>query len=179
MAIGTMANYTANILVDIPRGAATWGIQTFRVNGASELYPGHCTTQIGHTHPDCGRPDADTDSFLGIALDNPDADIDTYFADNAEISVALAGSGAVVWVYVDDDEGACVSGTRMYHTGADDDGFVEKYAAAAAAPTTYDDATIETAFDIFEQEAIRFAGVLVETIADQGTTDTPELLALI
>lgn len=179
MAIGTMANYTASILVDIPRGNATWGLQTFRVNGSSELYPGHVCTQISHTHPDIGRPDADTDSTLGVVLDNPDADIDTYFADNAEVTVAMRGSGAVVWVYVDDDEGALVSGTRMYNTGADDDGLVEKYAAAAAAPTTYDDATIETAFDIFEQEAIRFAGVLVETIADQGSTDTPELLALV
>ena len=174
-----MANYTASILVDLPRGSATWGIQTFRVNGSSELKAGYVCTQAGHTHPDVGKPDGDTDSTLGICLELPDVDIDTAFDDDEEILVAMKGSGAVAWGYVDDDEGALKSGSRMYNTGADDDGFVEKYAAAAAAPTTYDDATIETAFDIFEQEAIRFAGVLVETIADQGSTDVPELLALI
>ena len=173
-----MANYTARILVEAPR-SASWGMTTVRVNGASELKAGYVCTTSGHTWPDVAKPDADADIAFGVCLDDPDTDIDTAFADDLEISVAKVGSGAVVWVYVDDDEGALKAGTRMYHTGADDDGFVEKYAAPAAAPTTYDDATIETAFTVLEGEATRYVGRLVETIADQGSDDVPEMLALV
>ena len=178
MALGTMANYTASILIEKPF-SSTYGLTTCRVNGASELYPGHVCTQTGHTWPDVGRPDADADIPLGICLDNPDADIDTYFADDAEITVALVGSGAVVWAYIDDNEGTVAPGQCLFHTGADDDGFVEVYVAAAAAPTTYDDATIETAFTLLENTHVRYVGRAVTYNADQGSTDTPIKVALV
>jgi hypothetical protein len=173
-----MKNYTANILIERPF-SATYGLMTCRVNGASELYPGHVCTQDGHTWPDVGRPDADADHPLGIVLNNPDADIDAYLADNAEVTVAVVGSGAVVWGYIDDDEGTVAPGERLYHTGADDDGLLEQYVAAAAAPTTYDDATIETAFTLLENEHVRYVGRAVTYNADQGSDDVPIKVALV
>jgi len=178
MAIGTMANYTASILISKPFSPA-WGLGTHRVNGSSELYPGHVCTQSGHTHPDIGRPDADADFPLGIVLDNPDADIDTYFADNAEVTVAYVGSGACVWGYVNDAEGTIDIGQPLFHTGAEDDGFVEVYKAATVVPTTYDDASIEATLDIIENTHVRYVGRAMTYNADQGSTDVPIKIALV
>jgi len=173
-----MANYTGSILVET--GPFSWGIQTYRVDGASELKPGYVCTPTGHTYPDIGRPDGDDDMTLGICIENPDDDLDTYFSDNDEIRVARVGSACVVWVYIDDDEGAQVAGTPVYSTGADDDGFVEvRPAVTAPAGDTYSTATMQTALDILKQMQIRYVGRLYEDVADQGSTDTPVKVILI
>lgn len=178
MGIGVMANYTSSILIEKPYSSA-WGLTTCRINGASESYPGHVVTETGHTFPDVGRPDADGDIPLGIVLDNPDADIDTYFADNAEVTVALIGSGACVWAYIDDGEGEVTPGQCLFHTGADNDGFLEVYAAATVVPTTYDDASIEATLDIIENTHVRYVGRSMTLVADGGGTDVPIKVALV
>jgi hypothetical protein len=156
MAIGTMASYTGEICVNRAE-APSWGIQTFVVAGASELYPGHAVTSTGNTAPDVARADADGDVTLGVALDGKgisiDAstklEIDTYFPDNEPVEVARVGSKLICWMYVDDDEGALVAGTPMYNT------------------------------DTITNGLLGYVGRLYEDIGDQGATDTPEKVILV
>ena len=186
MAIGVMGNYTAAICVNRSE-APSWGIQTYVVNGASELYPGHIATGLGHTYPDCGRPDLDIDITLGVVITGSGIsitdgvtilEIDTYLPDNESIEVAMVGSHLICWVYVDDDEGALDAWTPVYGTGADDDGFVEK-ADTIDVDTAFSEAGLEANFLALKNQIIdRYVGRLYKNIADQGTTDTPEKVVL-
>lgn len=111
-----MSDHTGAILIEDPHTAS--GLMTFRVNGASELKPGYVCTAFGHTAPDIGKIDAADDPALGVVLDNADLPIDDYFPDNTEVTVAMAGSGAVVWVYHHDHDGAIVAGYKVIgHSG--------------------------------------------------------------
>jgi len=175
MAKGTMANYTGAILWRSPNNIA--GLLTRRVNGAA-LYPGFVVTENGETTPDAYIPDGNDDESLGIALDNADADIDTAFADNVWIVVAAVRSGAGVWGYIDDNEGTLAMWTALYSTGVDDDGYLEKMAVTAA-PTTYDDATIQGIIDYLEASEHRYVGRAATYVADQGSDDVPQKVLLV
>lgn len=170
-----MANYTGSILWRTAKNAA--GMGSHRVNG-SALYPGFVVTETDQTAPDVYIPDGNDDVSLGIVLENADADIDTAFADNATVVVAYVRSGAGVWGYIDDDEGALAIWTAVYSTGADDDGYLEKLAVTAA-PTTYDDATIQGIIDYLESAEHRYVGRCATAAADQGSTDTPQKVLLV
>ena len=175
MAIGTMSNYTGAILWRSPKNAAA--LIPRRVNGTT-LKPGMVVTATGETYPDVFIPDGNDDVTLGIALDRADKDIDTAFSDNDWITVAATRSGAGVWVYIDDDEGAIQPWTALYSTGGDDDGYCEVLQVTAA-PTTYDDATIQGIIDYLESAEHRYVGRAAQYCADQGSTDTPEKALLV
>ena len=170
-----MANYTGAILWRSPKNMA--GMGSHRVNG-SGLYPGMVVTETGQTAPDVYIPDGNDDVSLGIVLDNADADIDTAFSDNDVVTVAYVRSGAGVWGYLDDDEGALAIWTAVYSTGADDDGYLEKLAVTAA-PTTYDDATIQGIIDYLESAELRYVGRCATAAADQGSDDVPQKVLLV
>ena len=169
MAIGTMSQYTGKIMWQPPKSGA--GMSSRRVNG-SALKPGMIVTATGETDPDVYIPDGNDDVSLGIALDRADLDIDTAFADNSWITVLHTRSGGGGWVFVDDDTGAIEPWTALYNTGADDDGFVEVLVVTAA-PTTYDDATVQGIIDYLESAEHRYVGRAATEQADQGSTDVP------
>jgi len=181
-----MANSTGEICVNRAE-APSWGIQTFLVNGSSELYPGHIVTQSGHTYPDVGRPDADADVIAGVAITcsgisvtdgTTKIEIDTYYADNEQIEVAMTGSHLEVWVYVDDDEGTAVVWTPVFTTGADDDGFVELQPAIDVA-TAFVESGLQAQLNQLQYEAhTAYVGRLYKNMADQGSTDTPNKVVL-
>lgn len=170
-----MSNYTGAIMWRSPDNMA--GIQPRRVNG-SGLYPGMVVTDTGQTAPDCYIPDGNDDISLGLVLDRADKGVDTVFADNDWCEVMMRRSGGGAWGIVDDDEGALVPWTALYSTGADDDGFLEVLAVTAA-PTTYDDATIQGILDYLESAEHRYVGVAATSQADQGSTDVPIRVLLV
>lgn len=169
MAIGTMSQYTGQIMWHPPRHEA--GLIPKRVNG-STLKPGMVVTSSGETDPDVFIPDGDDDVSEGIALDRADKDIDNVFADDLWITVMQVRAGGGAWGFVDDDEGAIEPWTALYSTGADDDGFLEVLQVTAA-PTTYDDATIQGIIDYLESHEHRYVGRAATPQADQGSTDVP------
>lgn len=176
MAIGVMEHYTGKILWRSPDNIA--GIQTFVVDGASELRAGYVCTSTGHTFPDVGKLDADDDVTLGVCLDHPAIDMATDFADNKVIQVALRRAGAGVWIFLDDDEGALVAATAVYSTGVDDDGFCEKLDAIDV-DTAFSESGLQGQFDILTNAAARYVGILVQDEADQGSTDVPAKVLLV
>ncbi|MHC4645069.1 MAG: hypothetical protein ACYTBJ_06190 [Planctomycetota bacterium] len=169
MAIGTMSQYTARIQWHPPKKAA--GILPRRVNGTT-LKPGMVVTATGETDPDVFIPDGNDDVSLGIALDRADKALDTAFADNIWIDVMTTRCGGGAWGFVDDDTGAIEPWTALYNTGADDDGFLEVLVVTAA-PTTYDDSTIQGIIDYLEAAEHRYVGRAATYQADQGSTDVP------
>ncbi len=184
MAKGTMANYTGTICVNRFE-APSWGIQTYVVNGATELFPGFTTTQTGNTFPDVAKPDADLDVFGGVCITDSGIsidgatklEIDSTYPDNEPIEVARPGSHLICWMFVDDDEGALVLNTAVYHTGVDADGFIEKLDAIDV-DTAFNESDLQSQFDILTNAWARYVGRLYKNIADQGSTDTPEKVIL-
>ncbi len=98
---------------------------TLRVNGATEVYPGYPVTSQGHTYPDCAKPDATGDSVVGVAGLLEDQNINTVYADDAEIPVYETGSGAKVRMYHALDGGSIVAGEILVAQAVDDSGHVE------------------------------------------------------
>ena len=186
MAIGVMADYTGEICVNRAE-APSWGIGTYTVEGASELYPGHiCTATGGAAVPDIGRPDADGDVTLGIVLDgkgisidgSTKLEIDTYLPDNEPVEVARVGSKLICWAYADDAVTAQVAGTPVYGTGVDDDGFFEVMETIDV-DTAFSEAGLQGNFDTITNGLLHYVGRLYEDIADQGSTDVPEKVILV
>jgi len=173
MAIGVMSQYTGKILWRSPDNSA--GLGTFRVNGATELRAGYVCTQTDHTHPDIAKPDGDADITLGVVLNHPATALDSDFADDLEVQVALKHSGAGVWVFVDDNEGALIAGTPMYSTGTDNDGFVETMAVAEVG-TAWATAAVQ---GFMSKIVHRYVGITVRAEPDQGSTDVPARLLLV
>jgi len=169
MAQGTLSQYTGKVMWHPPRHES--GILPRRTNGTS-IDPGMVVTATGETDPDVALPDGDDDVSLGIALDRADKDIDTAFADNVWIDVMTVRCGGGAWGFVDDDEGAIEPWTALYSTGGDDDGYLEVLAVTAA-PTTYDDATIQGIIDYLESHEHRYVGRAATYQADQGSNDVP------
>ena len=169
MAIGTMSHYTNAVMWRSPNNHAA--IIPCRVNG-SGLKPGMCVTNQGETAPDVYIPDGNDDKTLGIALDRADLAMDTAFTDNDWIDVLAVRSGGGAWGFMDDGEGALDIFTAVYNTGADDDGYVEALAVTAA-PTTYDDATIQGIVDYLESAEARYVGRLAKAQADGSGSDLP------
>lgn len=169
MALGTMSQYTGQIMWRSPKNMA--GLIPKRTNGTA-VYPGMVVTSSGETDPDVALPDGNDDVSEGIALDRADKDIDSNFADNLWITVMQVRAGGGAWGFVDDDEGAIEPWTALYSTGADDDGLLEVLAVTAA-PTTYDDATIQGIIDYLESAEHRYVGRAATPQADQGSTDVP------
>lgn len=169
MARGTMANYTGKIMWQPPRSEA--GMLPRRTNGAL-VFPGAVVTATGESDPDVALPDGDDDVSLGIALDRADKDIDTVFPDNTWITALMVRSGGGAWVFADDAAGALEPWTALYNTGTDDDGTVEPLQVTAA-PTTYDDTTIQGIIDYLESAEHRYVGRAATAQGDQGSTDVP------
>ena len=183
MAIGVMATYTGAICVNRYE-APSWGIQTYVVEGASELYPGHVCVQ-STAFPDIGRPDAAGAVTLGIVITDTGIsidgatklEIDTYLPDNEPVEVARVGSHLICWVYVDDDEGAIVAGTPVYNTGGDDDGFVQ-IMPTIDVDTAFSESGLQGHFDEITGAFNGYVGRMYKNAADQGSTDTPEKVIL-
>lgn len=116
-----MKDYTSKILVEAPRSAS--GLQTFIVDGASELRPGYACTNIDHAAGYIGKPDAADEGTVGIVLDNPHQDIDAYFPDGEVVTVAMCRSGAVAWGYSKSGE-TYTAGQRLENSGAANDGYI-------------------------------------------------------
>lgn len=169
MTRGTMSQYTGKIMWRSPNNQAA--LLSRRVDG-SALYPGMTVTASGETDPDVYIPDGNDDVTLGIALDRADLALDSAFTDNDWISVLGVRSGGGAWGFVDDNEGAIEPWTALYNTGVDDDGFLEVMAVTAA-PTTYDDATIQGIIDYLESAEHRYVGRAATEQADQGSDDVP------
>ncbi len=87
-----MSGYTRQIVVV----HGHHGPVTRRMNQAT-AYPGLVVTAAAQTYPDIVMPTAAANSALGILGCNPNADIDTAYADNTEVPVYLCGSGAIVY----------------------------------------------------------------------------------
>jgi hypothetical protein len=164
-----MSQYTGKIMWRSPNNQAT--IIARRING-SACYPGMVVTSNGETEPDVYLPDGNDDETLGIVLDRADLAIDSAFTDNDWVSVLTVRSGGGAWGFVDDNEGAIERFTALYNTGADDDGLLEVMAVTAA-PTTYDDATIQGIIDYLESAEHRYVGRAATEQADQGSDDVP------
>jgi len=175
MALGIMSQYTGAILWRSPDNIS--GLLPCRINGAA-AYPGMVVTAIGETDPDVYLPDGNDDVSLGILLDRADKGVDTVFADDDWCTVAAVRSGAGVWGFVDDNEGAIEPWTALYNTGADDDGLLE-ILAVTAAPTTYDAATVQGIIDYLESAEARYVGRAATAQADQGSTDVPIKVLLV
>lgn len=175
MALGTMSQYTGAIMWQPPRSEA--GMLPRRANGTA-IFPGMVVTATGETDPDVALTDGNDDVSLGIALNRADKAIDDNFADNVWITVLMVRSGGGAWGFVDDDEGALEPWTALYSTGADDDGLLEALAVTAA-PTTYDDATIQGIIDYLEAHEHRYVGRAATFQGDQGSTDVPLKVLLV
>ena len=169
MALGTMSHYTGKVMWHPPRDEASM-IQA-RING-SGAYPGMVMTNEGETEPDCYIPDGNDDRTLGILLDRADKAIDSAIADGSWVTLMPPRCRGGAWGFVDDDEGALLRWVALYNTGADDDGLLELLAVTAA-PTTYDDATIQGIVDYLESHEARYVGRAATAQADQGSTDVP------
>lgn len=169
MAQGTMSQYTGRIQWHPPRHES--GILPRRINGAA-AYPGMVMTATGETDPDVYIPDGNDDVTLGILLDRADKAIDSIIADNSWVDVMTTRCGGGAWGFVDDDEGAIEPWTALYNTGADDDGYLEVLAVTAA-PTTYDDSTVQGIIDYLEAYEHRYVGRAATYQADQGANDVP------
>ena len=169
MALGTMSHYTGKIMWHPPRSEAAM-IQA-RVNGSAS-FPGMVMTNEGETEPDCAIPDGDDDRTLGILLERADQPIDDVIDDGSWVTLMPPRSGGGAWGFVDDDEGALLRWVALYNTGADNDGLLEVLAVTAA-PTTYDDATIQGIVDYLESQEARYVGRAATPQGDQGSTDVP------
>lgn len=169
MAQGTMSQYTSRILWHPPKKST--GILPRRINGVG-AYPGMIMTATGETDPDVYIPDGNDDISLGILLDRADKPLDSIIVDDSWVDILTVRCGGGGWVFVDDDEGAIEPWTALYSTGADDDGYVELLAVTAA-PTTYDDATIQGIIDYLESAEHRYVGRAATFQADQGSNDVP------
>lgn len=184
MAKGTMASYTGAICVNRYE-APSWGIVTYVVNGASELFPGAPATITGNTDPDVAKADGDGDVTLGICITDTGIsidgatklEIDTDYPDNEPIEIARVGSHLICWIFIDDDEGAAVAGTPIYNTGVDDDGFCELMEVIDV-DTAFSEAGLQGQFDDITNSFKEYVGRLYQDIADQGSTDVPEKVIL-
>lgn len=92
-----MKDYTGAILIEEPFTAT--GLQTFKVEYASNLKPGYACTTHGASAGYIRAPDGADEQCVGIVLDNADLDIDAYFAAGKTVTVAMKGSQAVAWAY--------------------------------------------------------------------------------
>lgn len=185
MAKGTMSSYYDVICMN-RHEAPSWGIIVRTVNGAAELYPGYIATPSGETDPDVCHPDGDADVTGGICITDSgisidaatDLTVDAAYPDNEPVEIARPGSGLICAVFVDDDEGALTFNTPVFHTGVDNDGFVQKLDSIDV-DTAFSEAGLQAQFDILTNAWKHYVGRLYQNIADQGSTDVPELVILI
>ena len=150
--------------------------ETLRVNGAAEVYPGYAITSTGNTFPDVAKPDDLADSACGCAGLLENQDIDTVYADDAEIPVYFTGSGAIVRMYHALNGGSIVFGDILVTQAVDDTGYVEPLskalndviAAGAAMGPTVLATQINCLFSLI--------GRAMETHASTGTTTPIKVL---
>jgi len=140
---------------------------TMRANGA-ETFPGYPVTVDGHTYPDVGKPDGIGDPILGVAGLEPNQDIDTAYADNAEFPVYLCGSGAIVRMYHGLDDGSILAGEILVASAVDDDGHVRPLSKALADFVA--DGSAGTILATQIQSLYSIVGRALETHASSGTT---------
>ena len=83
-----------------------WAFHTGR-DAVGEVQPGHAVTSIALTADtyDCELPDAADDFPSGVALRNPEHDMDTAYAQYDEFEVALTGGGHLVWGHLHNSTG--------------------------------------------------------------------------
>ena len=83
----------------------SWAFHTGRdIAAAPDVRPGCAVTSTGETagtyNVTC--PDAADDIFAGVAMRNPEHDIDTIYTRYDEFEIALAGGGHLVWGRLED-----------------------------------------------------------------------------
>jgi len=142
---------------------------TMRANGA-ETFPGYPVTVDGHTYPDVGKPDGIGDPILGVAGLEPNQDIDTVYADNAEFPVYLCGSGAIVRMYHGLDDGSILAGEILVASAVDDDGHVRPLSKAIADIVGAAETALATILVTQIQSLYSIVGRALETHASSGTT---------
>jgi len=83
-----------------------WAFHTGR-DAVGEIKPGMAVTSIALTADtyDCELPDLANDIASGVALRNPEHDIDTAYSLNDEFEVALTGGGHLVWGHLHNSTG--------------------------------------------------------------------------
>ena len=110
-----MSAKTQNILINT---GFPWAFKTCRCTAAAEVYPGCAVTstgETGDTYNVC-LPDLADDIALGIALRNPEHDIDTVYAQTTdEFEVAFIGGGHLVWGRLEDSSVGKI-GTKLEPT---------------------------------------------------------------
>jgi hypothetical protein len=104
MATTAMSTYSYSILVKEGMHPPV----TRTVNGA-DIFPGMPVTCNGETFPDVCLPDARGESVFGVTGLLETQDIDTVYANNAEIPIYLTGSGAQVRMYASATSGATIT----------------------------------------------------------------------
>ena len=84
----------------------SWAFHTGR-DAVGEIQPGMVVGSIALTADtyDCELPDAANDFPSGVAMRNPEHDVDTAYALNDEFEVALIGGGHLVWGIADSQKG--------------------------------------------------------------------------
>jgi len=92
-----MVDFTNAILIEVPNHAS--GIQTFRCGGTNDLKPGWACTGMGQPAGTVSQLTGEDWCAAGIVLDDPGRDMDEYFENGEEVSVAMRASGALVWAY--------------------------------------------------------------------------------
>lgn len=143
-----------------------------RVAGASELKPGYTCTTTGNTSgtADCSKPDAADDNVWGVVLCNTNQDINEYYDDNDEFSVALRGGGHVVNVYAKANCGALKKGDPVIADAATDNGYVIPYTETDA-PSDYGESTVQTELDKLDAFVNSFVGYVWEDSANDASND--------
>lgn len=84
----------------------SWAFHTGR-DAVGEIKPGMAVTSTAltaHTY-DCEIPDAANDIAAGVALRNPEHDIDKAYAQWDEFEVGLTGGGHLVWGHLHNETG--------------------------------------------------------------------------
>lgn len=90
------ADYTGAILIEPPIYAS--GIQTFSIGTPDTIMPGWCVTQDGEPEGSCTNLNSGDSSVIGVVLDSEAAPLDVAIPGGTKVSVAMRGSGALVWV---------------------------------------------------------------------------------
>jgi len=150
--------------------------ETLRVDGAAEVYPGFALTSEGHTFPDVAKPDAAGDSVTGVAGLLENQDIDTVYADDAEIPVYLCGSGAIVWCYHGLNDGSIVKGDILCASAGNDTGYVRPFSKALHDVVDAGSAGGPTVLATQILCLFTLMGRAMETHASTGTTVTIKVL---
>lgn len=159
-----LSGYDNNVLCGGADGGV--GIQNFVHNGTT-MIPGDIC-RLDTAYPDVSEAKghatilASVETALGVVLNEPSLGIDTAFADNLSVRVALLKSGLTVWMAFKASVGAILTGDDIYLSV--DDGHAQVHMTYTT-PTTPDAAENELAN---EENAIAQATYLGKAAIDSA-----------